>query len=77
MSVPKTTEAWVIEGKNGFDSLKLQKDRPVGEVGDYDCVVQIHAVSLNYRDLIIPKVPTYLPTYLSPFPATRAVISNS
>ncbi|KAL2407386.1 Zinc-type alcohol dehydrogenase-like protein [Exophiala dermatitidis] len=54
-SVPKTTESWVIEGKNGFESLKLQKDRPVPEVGDYDCVVQIHAVSLNYRDLIIPK----------------------
>ncbi|EXJ95554.1 alcohol dehydrogenase [Capronia coronata CBS 617.96] len=70
MSVPKTTESWVIQGSNGFDSLKLEKNRPVGEVGDHDCAVQIHAVSLNYRDLIIPKG-------MYPFPMALPVVPCS
>jgi len=51
MPLPKTTKAWVIQ-KNpseGFDNLKLEKDVPIPELGDSDCLVQIEAVSLNYR----------------------------
>lgn len=59
MSLPKTTPAWVIEAtedKPNWGSMKLVKDYPVPELGESDCLVQIQAVSLNYRDLIIPKV---------------------
>lgn len=56
MSIPTHTDAWYVTGKNGFDSLELKKDVPIPEIGDYDCLVQIEAVSLNYRDLAIPKV---------------------
>jgi len=52
---PNTTRAWQIKGSNGFDSLVLQENYPLPELGDHDVLVKIHAVSLNYRDLIIPK----------------------
>jgi NADPH:quinone reductase-like Zn-dependent oxidoreductase len=55
MSVPKTSKTWTIEGRNGFDSLKLNKSALVNQPGDYECLVKFHAASLNYRDLIIPK----------------------
>ncbi|EXJ89631.1 alcohol dehydrogenase [Capronia epimyces CBS 606.96] len=70
MSVPKTTEAWIIDSHNEFDGLKLDKHRPLPEVGDYDVVVQIQAVSLNYRDLIIAKGQY-------PFPMTLPVVPGS
>ncbi|KKZ63885.1 alcohol dehydrogenase [[Emmonsia] crescens] len=63
MTQPKRTDAWVIEGSNGFDSLNLHRDVPIPPLGDYDCLIQIQAVSLNYRDLVIPKG-------LYPFPMT-------
>ncbi|KAF2164769.1 hypothetical protein M409DRAFT_67521 [Zasmidium cellare ATCC 36951] len=47
-------KAWHVEGKTGFDALKLQDD-PVPEVGDKDVLVRFHGSSLNYRDLVIPK----------------------
>jgi NADPH:quinone reductase-like Zn-dependent oxidoreductase len=53
-SIPKTTKVWTINGKNGFDSLKLS-EVPVPEISDYEVLVKFHAASLNYRDLIIPK----------------------
>lgn len=55
MSLPKTTESWVVNGTNGFDDLELLKSVEIPPLGDFDCLVQIQAVSLNYRDLIIPK----------------------
>jgi NADPH:quinone reductase-like Zn-dependent oxidoreductase len=54
-SLPKTTKAWTVEGHTGFDDLKLHTELPVPEVSDYEVLVKIHAVSLNYRDLLIPK----------------------
>ncbi|EXJ64717.1 alcohol dehydrogenase [Cladophialophora yegresii CBS 114405] len=70
MSLPKTTPAWVVEASNadkpGWENLKFVKDYPVPELGENDCLVQIQAVSLNYRDLVIPKgqypLPLNLPT---------------
>ena len=53
---PKSQQQWTIEGRDGFDSLQLTKDAPVPELSDHDVLVQFHAASLNYRDLIIPKV---------------------
>jgi len=54
-SIPKTGKSWTIEGKDGFESLKLNKEAPVPKISDYEVLVRFHAASLNYRDLIIPK----------------------
>ncbi|EEH23212.2 hypothetical protein PABG_05423 [Paracoccidioides brasiliensis Pb03] len=55
MSRPLKTDSWIVDGSKGFESLIVQRDVPIPELGDYDCLIQIQAVSLNYRDLIIPK----------------------
>lgn len=60
-AIPKSAKAWVVEGQNGFDSLKLQTEFPVQEPTDYEVLVKFHAASLNYRDLIIPKGRSILP----------------
>jgi len=52
---PTTTKSWTVEGKTGFDALKFNESASIQEVGDRDVLVKIHGVSLNYRDLIIPK----------------------
>lgn len=53
---PATMKQWVVENKeNGFDGL-VYKDAPVPKVGESEVLVKLHAASLNYRDLIIPKV---------------------
>jgi NADPH:quinone reductase-like Zn-dependent oxidoreductase len=71
MSLPKTTKAWTIHGtKNGFDELKLEKDHRVPELGERDCLVEIQAVSINYRDLIIPQGQY-------PFPANTPLVPCS
>lgn len=54
-SIPKTHKAWTVEGKDGFESLKLNKEAPVPQPSDYEVLVKFHAASLNYRDLIIPR----------------------
>jgi NADPH:quinone reductase-like Zn-dependent oxidoreductase len=58
MALPSTTRAWSIReiNKDSFDSLILQENIPLPKLGDHDVLVQIEAVSLNYRDLAIPKV---------------------
>jgi NADPH:quinone reductase-like Zn-dependent oxidoreductase len=55
MSIPKTTKAWSVEGTDGFESLKLNEDQPIANLGDHEVLVKIHYVSLNYRDVLIPK----------------------
>ncbi|EEU43372.1 uncharacterized protein NECHADRAFT_45382 [Fusarium vanettenii 77-13-4] len=51
--VPKTQKQWVIRGTGSFESLEFQKEAPVPLIGDQDVLVQIHAVSLNFRDLVL------------------------
>lgn len=57
---PTSTNAWSITGigkdSSNWDTLELKKDVPLPQLGDYDVLVQIEAVSLNFRDLAIPKV---------------------
>ncbi|KAF2121367.1 hypothetical protein BDV96DRAFT_564135 [Lophiotrema nucula] len=67
---PTTAKQWTVEGKDGFDSLKFNEKAPVAQLGDKDVLVKIHAVSLNYRDLIIPKGKY-------PFPVTEGVVPGS
>jgi len=63
-------QQWTIEGKSGFDSLKFSESTPVPKLGDKDVLVKIHAASLNYRDLIIPKGQY-------PFPLGENVVPGS
>ncbi|KAF2129264.1 hypothetical protein P153DRAFT_366683 [Dothidotthia symphoricarpi CBS 119687] len=67
---PTTTKQWTVEGKDGFEALKFNEKAPIPEIGDKDVLVKIHAASLNYRDLIIPK-GRY------PFPAKDNVVPGS
>ena len=53
---PSTTKQWTVEGKSGFDSLKLHEKVPIPKLGDNEVLVHFYAASLNYRDLIIPMV---------------------
>lgn len=58
MALPTTTRAWSIAEtkKDSFDTLVLKESVPIPKLGERDILVQIEAVSLNYRDLAIPKV---------------------
>ena len=58
MSDPTTTPAWVVTAidRDSFSGLTLRENSKVPELGDHDVLVQIEAVSLNYRDLAIPRV---------------------
>jgi len=69
-SIPKTGKSWTIEGTDGFDSLKLNKETPIPEISDYEVLVKLHGASLNYRDLIIPKGKY-------PFPQAKRVVPGS
>lgn len=52
-----TMKQWVVQDKeHDFDGLVFKKDAPVPRVGEYEVLVKLQAVSLNYRDLTIPKV---------------------
>lgn len=57
MSIPKSTNAWVVTNtEGGIDNglEKQTKDLP-SELAPTDVLVRMKAVSLNYRDLIIPQ----------------------
>lgn len=55
-----TMKQWVVESKDkDFDGLVYQ-DAPVPKVGESEVLVKLQAASLNYRDLIIPKVHDFL-----------------
>ena len=57
VNIPKTTKAWIVNGnKNGMDELKYNKEYPVPAIGDREVLVKINGASLNYRDLVIPRV---------------------
>ncbi|KAL7926086.1 hypothetical protein ACQKWADRAFT_281732 [Trichoderma austrokoningii] len=72
MALPTTTRAWSIDEikKDSFDSLVLKENLAIPKLGDHDVLVQIEAVSLNYRDLVMPKG-------LYPFPMKVPVIPGS
>ena len=50
------TRQWTIQGQKGFDDLKFIPKATVPKLGDHDVLVKIRFASLNYRDLVIPKV---------------------
>jgi NADPH:quinone reductase-like Zn-dependent oxidoreductase len=67
---PTAMKQWTIsDTKNGFDDLKFE-DVAIPRVGENEVLVKLHAASLNYRDLIIPKG-------LYPFPVNAPVAACS
>lgn len=51
-----TNKQWIVENKDkGFDGL-VYKETSIPQVGENEVLVKLEAASLNYRDLIIPKV---------------------
>jgi len=53
---PVTTKIWTIEGSSGFEDLKYHDGAPVPRLGERDVLVRFHYASLNYCDLLMPKV---------------------
>ncbi|KAL4940651.1 hypothetical protein BDV06DRAFT_213295 [Aspergillus oleicola] len=52
---PSTQKQWSVQNtEQDFDSLKYE-DAQVPTIGENEVLVKLHAASLNYRDLIIPK----------------------
>lgn len=67
---PSTMKQWTITStEKDFSGLEYG-DVPLPKVGENDVLVKIHAVSLNYRDLIIPKG-------MYPFPANVPIAACS
>jgi len=51
-----TMKQWTVSStEKGFDGLSFG-EAPVPKVGEFDVLVKLQGASLNYRDLIIPKV---------------------
>lgn len=44
---PSATDAWVLQGQNGIDSLTKVPNRPLPALGDHDVLVQLHAASFE------------------------------
>lgn len=58
--IPKTQKQWVVLSTDkGFDGMVLKQSSPVPQVGDNEVLVKLRGASLNFRDLIIPRVSTY------------------
>ncbi len=61
MSSPSGTRFshWTLPEANGVDSLILDENASIdGPLGDEEVAVELHAASLNYRELVIVKVPS-------------------
>lgn len=71
MALPTTTDEWVLESPSGLTfALQLKKSVPIPALGDEDVLLEIKAVSLNYRDLAIAKVRETVPAF------NRCVVSS-
>lgn len=55
---------WILQGNTGFDDLKIV-ECPIPEVSGNDVLVKFHSASLNYRDLMIAKVSSWMAHVLS------------
>lgn len=47
---------WILPQTTGHQALVLDREATLGSVGDNEVVVELHAASLNYRELAIAKV---------------------
>lgn len=53
---PSHTKQWTVEGKNGFDSPRLNEKAEIPPLGDTEVLVHFYYASPTYRELCIPKV---------------------
>ncbi|KAI9761067.1 MAG: hypothetical protein M1835_008227 [Candelina submexicana] len=53
---PQTTKQWVVEGRNGFDSLKLDQQAELPKLGDHDILVKFHAGQYPFpaKEYVVP-----------------------
>jgi NADPH:quinone reductase-like Zn-dependent oxidoreductase len=63
MTRPAYGTAWRVKTLTGFDGVDLDMQTPVPQLGDHDCLVKMEAASLNFRDLMIPKVSPFYVQY--------------
>ncbi|GAP85150.1 putative zinc-containing alcohol [Rosellinia necatrix] len=62
MAAPTSQKQWTVTGTGkGFETLQYV-DGEVPKVGENEVLIKLHAASLNYRDLIIPKGKYPFPT---------------
>ncbi|KAI1759911.1 NAD(P)-binding protein [Hypoxylon sp. FL1150] len=67
---PTNTKQWSVTGTDkDFDGLELI-EKPIPKVGENEVLVKLHAASLNYRDLIIPKGQYPFPSKFPVVPAS-------
>lgn len=55
-SHPIHTARWTLPSQNGIDSLRYEESVSIPELKDDEVLVEMHAASINYRDLVITKV---------------------
>lgn len=46
---PQTMKQWTVQGKDGFDSLKLDENAKVPSLGDSDVLVKCKATPLTQK----------------------------
>lgn len=47
---------WTLPQTTGHQALVLDREATLNSVEDDDVVVELHAASLNYRELVVAKV---------------------
>ncbi|KAJ5672962.1 alcohol dehydrogenase [Penicillium longicatenatum] len=58
-----SSPAWVLTSQSSFDSLQLIDNHPTPQLGEHDILVELHAASLNYRDIVLAKGTIPLPFF--------------
>lgn len=53
---PTHTAKWTLPSQNGIESLTYEQEALIPDLKEGEVLVQLHAASLNYRDLVITKV---------------------
>jgi hypothetical protein len=77
MGLPQHTAAWVLNRQDGIEGLEYVKQLRLPAVGDEEILVQIHAASLNSRDLMITKVRMISPACAEAIPSSFATLHNT
>lgn len=65
---------WQLSTTPGIDGLKFVEDASIGDFGEGEVVVEMHAASLNFMDLFVAKVRQTSRTVGSQLTLPRAAI---
>ncbi|KAF4618195.1 hypothetical protein D9613_011538 [Agrocybe pediades] len=55
MSLPTSTLAYSLKELTGYEKNLVLKESPIGSIGAQEVLVKVHAVSLQYRDLVVAR----------------------